>query len=237
LTGHVVGMRQAPSLAEAISNASSSASLKPRGDGHVFSSAEAGTAQATLSSSAPSGMAQSDSPSSFAQAYEAHFDFVWRSARRLGVPDASIDDVVQDVFVTVYRRLGEFEGRSQLRTWIFGILRHTVRDLRRTQRRKPTEAFVQEPEAPGAGPHEATLQREATRLLHAVLESLDDDQREIFVLAELEQMSAPDIGLALEMNVNTVYSRLRAARLSFEAALKRLRSREQWMMRSGGCDE
>ncbi len=208
MAGHLPGMRQAPSLAEA----------------------------APTAGGEPPILAQP--PLTFAEAYEAHFDFVWRSARRLGVSDASIDDVVQDVFVTVYRRLSEFEGRSLLRTWMFGILRHTVRDLRRTQRRKPTEALSQEPEAPGGGPHEATVQREGTRLLHEVLESLDDDQREIFVLAELEQMSAPEIGLALELNVNTVYSRLRAARQSFEAALKRLRSREQWLMRSsGGCDE
>ena len=219
--GHLRNMRQAPSLTEAVSKASPQ--TVPQGDGMP----------AAHGSDQPDGSLAV----SFAQAYEAHFDFVWRSARRLGVADASIDDVVQDVFVTVYRRLAEFEGRSQLRTWIFGILRHTVRDLRRTQRRKPTEAFTHEPETRDASPHEATLQREGTRLLHEVLESLDDDQREIFVLAELEQMSAPEIGLALEMNVNTVYSRLRAARMSFEAALKRLRSREQRMMRSGGCDE
>jgi RNA polymerase sigma-70 factor (ECF subfamily) len=78
---------------------------------------------------------------SFALVYEQHFDFVWRSARRLGVAEASLDDVVQDVFVTVYRRLDAFEGRSSLKTWLFGIVRHTVRDLRRSARRKPTEAL------------------------------------------------------------------------------------------------
>src|SRR5207237_991026 len=82
---------------------------------------------------------------SFAAVYDEHFDFVWRSARRLGVPEASLDDVAQDVFVTVYRRLPEFEGRSQLKTWIFGILRHTISDLRRGQRRKPTSALDPEP--------------------------------------------------------------------------------------------
>ncbi len=231
MAGHSIGMRQAPSLAEAHANPKKGAGSTPSLRDEPGSADSSGSAK------------ESGDPLTFGQAYEAHFDFVWRSARRLGVPDSSIDDVVQDVFVTVYRRLGEFEGRSLLRTWIFGILRHTVRDLRRTQRRKPTEAFVQEPEARDAGPHEIAAQREGTRLLHDVLQSLDEDQREVFVLAELEQMSAPEIGLALEMNVNTVYSRLRVARQGFEAALKRLRSREQWMMRSGsgsssgGCDE
>lgn len=168
----------------------------------------------------------------FARVYEMHFDFVWRSARRLGVPEASIDDVVQDVFVTVYRRLHDFEGRSQLKTWIFGILRHTVRDLRRSQRRKPAEALEHDPsDNHGLTPHEAALRGEGQRLLHAVLDSLDEDQREVFVLCELEQLSAPEIATALEVNVNTVYSRLRAARQDFDAALKRLRTRDEWRMR------
>jgi len=164
--------------------------------------------------------------------YEQHFDFVWRSARRLGVPEAHLDDVVQDVFVTVYRRLPDFEGRSQLKTWIFGILRHTVRDLRRSQRRKPSELLEREPsDLHGLTPHEAVLRGQGQRLLHAALSSLEDDQREVFVLAELEQLSAPEIGSALEVNVNTVYSRLRAARQNFDAALKRLRTRDEWRMR------
>jgi RNA polymerase sigma-70 factor (ECF subfamily) len=166
----------------------------------------------------------------FAVVYEEHFDFVWRSARRLGVAEASLDDVVQDVFVTVYRRLTEFEGRSQLKTWIFGILRHTVRDLRRTQRRKPTESMEREPVSISPSPLESAARSEAARLLQDVLSSLDDDQREVFVLAELEQMSAPEIGQALELNVNTVYSRLRTARQAFDAALGRARRRDEWRM-------
>jgi RNA polymerase sigma-70 factor (ECF subfamily) len=168
----------------------------------------------------------------FAEVYESHLDFVWRSARRLGVPEANLEDVVQDVFVTVYRRLGDFEGRSQLKTWIFGILRHTVRDMRRSLRRKPSEPLEHEPHDPqGLTPHDAVAKGEAQALLHRALDSLGDEQREVFVLCELEQMSAPEVARALELNVNTVYSRLRAARLEFEAALKRLRSRDAWRMR------
>ena len=168
----------------------------------------------------------------FAVVYEQHFDFVWRSARRLGVPEASVDDVVQDVFVTVYRRLNEFEGRSQLKTWIFGILRHTISDLRRGQRRKPTSALDQEPaDGRGLSPQDAAVRTEGFKLLHEALASLPDDQREVFVLAELEQLSSPEIASALDVNLNTVYSRLRAARQEFEAASKRLRSRDEWRMR------
>lgn len=181
--------------------------------------------------SAASGLGPSTQPS-FALVYEQHFDFVWRSARRLGVAEANLDDVVQDVFVTVYRRLDVFEGRSSLKTWIFGILRHTVHDLRRTARRKPTEALVDEPiDHASPTPQDAALQGEGSKLLHAVLLELGDDLREVFVLSELEQMSAPEVSAALSLNVNTVYSRLRTARKEFEAALKRLRSRDEWRAR------
>ena len=173
------------------------------------------------------------SPSpSFAEVYEQHFDFVWRSARRLGVPEASVDDVVQDTFLTVYRRLPSFEGRSQLKTWVFGILRHTVSDFRRTVRRKGAHQLEAEPaDNKGHSPHEAALRRQGAELLHAALGSLNDEQREVFVLAELEQLSAPEIAQAVEANVNTVYSRLRAARQEFEVALKRIRTRDEWRTR------
>jgi len=61
---------------------------------------------------------------------------------------------------------------------------------------------------------------EEVRLLHRILDRLDDDKRAVFVLAELEQMTAPEIAEALSVNLNTVYSRLRAARAAFEDALQ-----------------
>lgn len=176
--------------------------------------------------------AEPSSPPSFAQVYEAYFDFVWRSARRLGVPEATLDDVVQDVFVTVYRRLSAFEGRSQLKTWIYGIVRHTVADLRRSARRKPTEALDGElPDPSTTSPQEIAAREQGAKLLHAVLQELSVEMREVFVLAELEQLSAPEVAAALELNVNTVYSRLRTARKDFDAALKRLRCRDEWRSR------
>lgn len=168
----------------------------------------------------------------FAQVYDEHFEFVWRSARRLGVPEASLDDVVQDVFVTVYRRLSDFEGRSQLKTWIFGILRHTVRDLRRSARRKPTEALAHDPaDSSAPSPQDAAARGQAAELLQAVLNELSEELREVFVLCELEQLSAPEVAVALSLNVNTVYSRLRGARKDFDAALRRMRCRDEWRSR------
>lgn len=161
-----------------------------------------------------------------AEVYEAHFDFVWRSARRLGVASLHVDDVVQEVFLVVHRRLADFEGRSSLKTWLFAITRRLVRDHRRSARRKPVEPFgAIEPADLGPSVDVRMARDEEARLLHAMLDELDDDKREVFVLAELEQMSGPEIADALQVNLNTVYARLRAARASFEQAVIRHQAR------------
>lgn len=167
---------------------------------------------------------------SFDDVYEHTFDFAWRSARRLGVAASAVDDVVQDAFLVVHRRLPEFEGRSSIRTWVFGILFRVVADHRRTLRRKggltelPHEDVLA---GSGAGPAQALERRQATDLLHALLDELDDEKRTVFVLSELEELSAPEIAEMLSVPTNTVYSRLRAAREGFERALARHRAREQ----------
>jgi RNA polymerase sigma-70 factor (ECF subfamily) len=174
----------------------------------------------------PESAAQLPRVPTLAEVYETHFDFVWRSARRLGIPSLHLDDVVQEVFLVVHRRLAEFEGRSSLKTWLFGITRRVVRDHRRSARRKPAEPLgVIEP-ADAAPNADARMTRdEEARLLHAMLDELDEEKREVFVLAELEQMSGPEIADALDVNLNTVYARLRAARAAFEQAVVRHQAR------------
>jgi RNA polymerase sigma-70 factor, ECF subfamily len=162
--------------------------------------------------------------------YDQHADFVWRSLRRLGVPERSVDDAVQDVFIVVHRRLGEFEGRSTLKSWLFGIARRVAHDHRRRIGRKERDEELPDVVADpsGATPAAEAERAEAVRTLHAILAGLDDDKREVFILAELEQMTAPEIAAALGVNLNTIYSRLRAARAAFEQAVAR------HLARSGG---
>lgn len=164
---------------------------------------------------------------SFELVYNDYFDFVWRSLRRLGVPEASADDALQDVFVVVHRRLGEFGGRSSLKTWLFGIAMRVTSDHRRRVRRKGGHEPLDEAVAdPAPSPQEKAANAEMLSLLDRALDALDDDRRAIFVLAELEQMSAPEIAEALGVKLNTVYSRLRLARQDFERALTGLRPQE-----------
>jgi len=161
--------------------------------------------------------------------YELHFDFIWRSLRRLGVSDGALDDAVQEVFITAHQRLESFEGRSSVRSWLFGIAIHVAQRAHRTAQRQPVgdlpDGLL---ESPTRGPHDLAEQNESVRLLYQLISGMDLERRAVFVLAELEEMTAPEIADALGIPVNTVYSRLRVARRDFNAALARHRARDCW---------
>jgi RNA polymerase sigma-70 factor (ECF subfamily) len=175
----------------------------------------------------------------FDELYETYADFVWRNARRLGVSLATLDDVVQDVFLVAHRKLGEVTQPESLRAWMFSIVIRVVRDHRRQSRRKdPREratAPTLDPDEvadPGmGGPAHRAERSDAVRLLYRVLLDLDDAKREVFVLSELEEMTEAEIAEVLGENKNTVHSRLRAARSQFEEAVLRHRSRDEWRLR------
>jgi RNA polymerase sigma-70 factor (ECF subfamily) len=169
---------------------------------------------------------------SFSGLYDHYVDFVWRSARRLGVQDDAADDVVQQVFVVVHRRLSEFEGRASVKSWLFAILLRVVQDHRRSLRRKSPHLAAEAldpdalPAATGASdPYEALSRAEASHLINQLLECLDKERRAVFVMAELEQMTPAEIAEALGVDAKVVYARLRAARADFEEAAARLRKR------------
>lgn len=151
--------------------------------------------------------------------YREHFQFVWRSARRLGAPPAALDDVVQDVFLIVARRLPEFRGEASIKTWLFAITMRVVQVHRRSVSRhlRRVEAFA-EAHVDG-GRTDPYARSDAADQLLKLLDRLDDERRAVFVLAELEGMTAQEIAAGLGLNVNTVYSRLRAARLQIEKLL------------------
>ncbi len=171
-------------------------------------------------------------PQAFEAIYDEYFDFVWRSLRRLGLLEAVLDDAVQDVFLVVHRRLPDFEGRSALKTWLFGIAIRVAAKYRRGIRPTGEAQALDSLEAPNVTtPAEATERNEARRLLNALLDQLSDERRQVFILAELEELSAPDISCALGINLNTVYSRLRTARRDFNQALERFHAAQRWRSR------
>lgn len=164
---------------------------------------------------------------SLAEVYDSHVAMVWRTLRALGVDEATLDDAVQDVFIVVHRRLGDFEGRSALSTWIYGIARRVASQYRRRRRDGADPALLERQAEPGPSPRETAERRQAAKLVMELLAELDEDKREVFVLMELEQLPAPAVAEMLAIPVNTAYSRLRLARQRFEAALARRRAEER----------
>jgi len=158
------------------------------------------------------------------QVYELHADFVWRSLQHLGVRDADLEDLGQEVFVTVHRRLSSFDGRSKLTTWLFGICLHLVQRHRRRayfrfellHAEPPERVDLETPEALYAG--EQSRQR-----LERLLDKLSPERRATFVLFEVEGMSCEEIAELTAVPVGTVYSRLHLARKLVTAAATRLR--------------
>ncbi|HET9955296.1 MAG TPA: sigma-70 family RNA polymerase sigma factor [Polyangiaceae bacterium] len=156
--------------------------------------------------------------SSFEHIYEAHFEFVWRTLRRLGVRPADLPDATQDVFVVVHRRLPEFDGHAKVTTWLFRIAYRTARDRRRRahvlhEHLDSTVVDTQLDEAPSAS-HRIELADDLA-LFDAALEPMPLEQRAVFTLFELEEQTGPEIAELLEVPLATVYSRLRLAREAF----------------------
>jgi len=164
-------------------------------------------------------------PRLFRALYDEHIDFVWRNLRRLGVFESDVEDRAQEVFVVAHRRFDEFEDRGHgARAWLFQIVLRVASDARRHRRRHPevpdggdaTERVVVE-----ATQGDALARREALSRLDAALAEIDMDRRTVLVLHEIEEMTAPMIAQALSIPLNTVYSRLRVARVKLEEALAR----------------
>lgn len=159
-------------------------------------------------------------PLDFERVYEEHFDFVWRSLRLLGVPDAAAEDAAQDTFSVVLRQLSQFEGRSALRTWIFGILQRVAANYRRSRARK-LDALSEFTEAPSHEPSPLAHveARRAATSIECFCRDLDPERRAVFVLGLLEGTPAAEIASLLGIPTNTVYSRVHALRDELRRAL------------------
>jgi RNA polymerase sigma-70 factor (ECF subfamily) len=161
-------------------------------------------------------------PHAFDEVYEQHGPFVWRCLRNLGVPQAALEDAAQDVFLVVHRRLPTLEQASNMRAWLFGIIRNVASNQRRSIRRKGTvvEAVDAELAHAAPGPLERAENAEAAAFIESFLARLDDRQRDVFILGVIEEMSGPEVATALSIPVNTAYTRLRSVRGGFRQALR-----------------
>lgn len=156
----------------------------------------------------------------FDATYVEYFPFVWRCLRGLGVPPDALDDAAQEVFIVVHRRFAGFEGRSSVRTWLYGIVRNVASNQRRSRlRRASTEVLDVELASRAPGPLERAQNAEAAAFVQRFAAGLDAKKRDVFLLAVLEEMSMPEVAEALGIPLNTAYTRLRLVRAELKLAL------------------
>lgn len=146
--------------------------------------------------------------------FREHAPYVWRALRRLGVAETDAEDVCQEVFLVVHRRLATFTGECALRTWLYGICIRTASDYRRRPHRlREQPAGDDLPEVRTPAPQEDELERRRSRdRLDAALDTLDEAKRAVFVLYEIEGLLMPEVAEAVGCPLQTAYSRLHAAR-------------------------
>lgn len=166
----------------------------------------------------------------FQELYAKYFDFVWASARRLGVDESAVDDVVQDIFIAIHSHIHTLQRSEALKSWIYSVTRRTVSNHHRSVRArggKATSVIDDELESHQPTPFEVTQKNSDLQVLANLLAELEEPKREVFALVEIEEMTVPEVADALEIPLNTAYSRLRAARIAFEAAVARHEARGQ----------
>jgi RNA polymerase sigma-70 factor (ECF subfamily) len=156
--------------------------------------------------------------------YEQHGRFVWLSLQRLGVRPADLDDVAQDVFMIVYRRIGSFDRTARVTTWLFGICMRVAANYRRRRRwRREVLSNVVADDRPAlaVAADDLLARREEQEMAERALARLDVAKRATFVMFEIETLSCQEIADLMNVPLGTVYSRLHAARRELEKALTR----------------
>ncbi len=183
---------------------------------------------ASRRSPTPNGITQP----AFREVYLAHFDFVWRTLRRQGVREQDAADVTQKVFIVVYLKLAAFENRSSLRTWLFRVCLYAASDYRRAAPVRYEVATEPDEIVLLSGLeedlHHDTESHRRALVAEGILNKLPEAQRSVFVLFELEDMSASEIAELLGIATGTVRSRLRLAREVFAREARRVSARDTW---------
>jgi RNA polymerase sigma-70 factor, ECF subfamily len=164
-----------------------------------------------------------DRRAQFHEIFDREFDYVWASLRRLGVHDRDTEDVAQEVFVQVHKKIDDYDPARPIRPWLFAFAFRCASDWRRLARHR-VEVFGEHPEPPTSKPDAVDLigQAEDVDLVMRALEQVEMDQRAVFVLFELDECPMKEIAAELAIPLFTAYSRLRLAREKFTEAIRRL---------------
>jgi RNA polymerase sigma-70 factor (ECF subfamily) len=179
--------------------------------------------EATFSARPPSRAEPAPEPAlpTFREVFAEHARYVGRTLRYLGVAEADLEDACQEVFVVVHRRLPSFELRSGVRAWVRQICVNVAQNQRRGMRRRREEPLAKPIDVAAPATQQADAERsEQRRKLLALLGELDEAQRAVFVLYEIEGLTMSEVARAVGCPLQTADSRLHAARARVEDALK-----------------
>jgi RNA polymerase sigma-70 factor (ECF subfamily) len=155
-----------------------------------------------------------NSQATFHTVFEAEFDYVCHALRRLGVRDADLEDVAQDVFLGLHRRFDEYDGNRPIRPWLVAFAFRAASNYRRGQRRRGEELGSEPGESPVDG--RCTVEgAERSRLVQQVLDQIDLERSVVLVMFDMDGYTASEIAASFELPLNTVYSRIRLARRDF----------------------
>ena len=162
-------------------------------------------------------------PLDFEAVFQREFDYVWFSLRRLGIATGDLEDVTHDVFLLVYQQLDRYDPERPLRPWLFGFAYWIARDYRRLARhRVEPVGDISDFVDPRPSTFDQAAVRESLGFAWTSLEQMHLDRRAVFLLHEVEGYAMPEIASALQIPLNTAYSRLRLARAEFAKAMQRL---------------
>lgn len=163
--------------------------------------------------------------------YDQHAEFLWKSLYRMGISEADLPDVTQEVLLVLHRKLDQFDGSCRITSFLFGICLRVAATARRTRQRRRED--IVDPElqmgqmATWEDPERALATADARRRLHEALDELNPEKRAVFVMYELEEMPCAEIAQLLDIPKGTVFSRLHAARAEFKFAFENLDRREK----------
>ncbi len=179
-------------------------------------------------SSDPAPPASAPSPDAFRAVYRDEFGYVWASLQRLGVRGPELQDLAHDVFVTAFKRWATYDALRPVRPWLFGITYRVVLDFRRKfqNHREVVSEAVEVPD-PVMNAEERVATRQARDLALKVIDTMDLDQKAVFVMHEIEGYGMPQIAELVGAPLNTAYSRLRLARRHFDKAVQGLQAQER----------
>jgi RNA polymerase sigma-70 factor, ECF subfamily len=177
----------------------------------------------------------------FRQLFQKHRSDVARLVFRMLGPKADLEDIIQEVFLQVFRSLGDFRGDARFTTWLHRLTVNVVLMHRRAARSRPhfTDEVPADTEASTANPDEDAIRRERIRAFYAILEQLPDKKRTVFILHEIEGLTPLEIAKIVEAPVLTVRTRLFYARRDLIQLLRSepsLASLADVMLRPGSAD-